>query len=165
MCPPVSHAASNCLPGTGMPASSGAYRGFPSRAGRPPDRPARNFHQQHRKHSEAAQRAQRCHNSYDLRASMDALQSASVSSVETKSVVSDWPLPKAAGSASSCLNRRPSQSHTPSKSVGSSQPPGKRHKPSFSQQNEEFLRSAVLVRFPCGKNKDPVQKFCAVFLP
>ena len=32
-------------------------------------------------------------------------------------------------------------------------------------QNEEFLRSAVLVRFPCGQNKDSVQKFCDVFFP
>ena len=80
-----------------------------------------------------------------------ASSSASVSSVETKSASSDWRQPKAAGSARSSSNRRPSQSHTPGESVGISQPPGKRQKPSFSpaqkaptewyhQEEEEFLQ-------------------------
>ena len=90
-----------------------------------------------------------------LRASMDALQSAPVSSVETKSVVSDWPLPKVAGSTGSGSNRRPSQSHTPGESVGFSQLPGKRQKPSFSpaqkapeewyQQDDALCLSSSLV--------------------
>ena len=67
-----------------------------------------------------------------LRASMEPLQSTSVSSIETKSVDSDSPMPEVAGSARSGSNRRPSQSHTPSESVGISQPPGKKQKPSFS---------------------------------
>ena len=57
---------------------------------------------------------------------------SSVSPVETKSVVSAWPLPKIAGSASSSSQRRTSRSHTLRESEGDSQPPDKRQKPSFS---------------------------------
>ena len=74
----------------------------------------------------------------------------------SKSVVSDWHLPKVAGFASSSSNRRLPQSHTPSESAGISQPPRKRQKPSSSpaqkapeewyQQNEEFLRRFL----PCA---------------
>ena len=67
-----------------------------------------------------------------LRERLAAPQTASVSSIETRSIVSDWPLPKVAGSVGSGSDRQPSQSHTPSESAGSSQPPGKRQKPSFS---------------------------------
>ena len=56
-----------------------------------------------------------------LRPRMDAFRPASVSSIETKSIVSDWTLPKIAGSVGSGSNRRPSQTHTPGESVGSSQ--------------------------------------------
>ena len=67
-------------------------------------------------------------------ACLDALQSASVSSVETKSLLSDWPLPKDAGSAGSSFHRRTSQSHTLGESGGDSQPPEKRQKPAFMDQ-------------------------------
>ena len=67
-------------------------------------------------------------------ACLDALQSASVSSVETKSLLSDWPLPKVAGSAGSSFHRRTSQSPTLGESGGDSQPPGKRQKPAFMAQ-------------------------------
>ena len=60
---------------------------------------------------------------------------------------------------------RPSQSHTP----------GESHKPSFSltqkaleewhQQADEFQRSAVLVRFPCGQSDTSVGDFCAYAFP
>ena len=63
-----------------------------------------------------------------LREYLDALRSASVS-VETTSVVSDWPLLKVTASVGTGSHRRPSQSHTPGESVGSSQPPGTRQKP------------------------------------
>ena len=65
----------------------------------------------------------------ELRAHVVALQSAFVSSVETKSASSDWLLPKIAGSTSSGSNRRPSQTQTPDEGPGSpviSQPLGKR---------------------------------------
>ena len=47
-------------------------------------------------------------------------------------------------------------------------PARKGQKPSFSpaqnlivyQQDDEFLRSAVLVSFPCGQNKNTIKKFC-----
>ena len=41
-----------------------------------------------------------------LRERLDALQSASVSSVETKSIVSGWPVPKIAGSPGSGSHQR-----------------------------------------------------------
>ena len=92
-----------------------------------------------------------------LRERLDAMQSASV-----------WVLPKIAGCTSSSSTRCPSQNQTP-REAGFSQPPGKRQKRSFSpakgspegwyQQDEEFLRSAVLVRVPCGQNKDTVKTF------
>ena len=92
-----------------------------------------------------------------LRERLDAMQSASL-----------WPLPKIAGSTSSSSTRCPSQNQTP-REAGISQLPGKRQKRSFSpaqespegwyQQDEEFLRSAVLVRVPCGQNKDTVKTF------
>ena len=106
-----------------------------------------------------------------LRNCLDALQSASVSSVETKSVA----LPKVAGLVGSGSNRRPSQSHTPGESAGSAQPPGKRQKPSFSpsqkgpeewyQQDDEFQRSAVLVKFSCSRSKESARKFCIGAFP
>ena len=67
-------------------------------------------------------------------ACLNALQSASVSSVETKSLLSDWPLPKVAGFAGSSFHRRTSQSPTLGESGGDSQPPGKRQKPAFISQ-------------------------------
>ena len=86
-----------------------------------------------------------------LCASMDAMQSASVSSVEAKSVVSDWPLP---GSASSGSNRRASQSHIPSESVGISQLLGKRQKKlSFSPAQKNVInktKSSFAVLFLLG---------------
>ena len=110
-----------------------------------------------------------------LRDSLNALQSASVSSVETKSTVSDWPLPKIAGSAGCGSYRRSSQSVTPGESEGGPLPPGKRPKPTclpaqpapdaWHQQGKEFQRSAVLVNFPCGQNNTTIEKFCANAYP
>ena len=105
----------------------------------------------------------------ELRANVVALQSASVSSVETKSASFVWPLPKIAGPTSSGSNRRPSQ--TPGEGPGSpviSQPlgsPAQNAHPEWYQQDFQFSRSAVLFRFPCGQNKDTVKKFCDVSFP
>ena len=153
MCPPVSHAAGNGFTGTGVPASSGAsleafLRDLSVRQTEQFAILTNSIASIQRQLSELTDvtisttewmRAQQAR-SLDidktlasLRASMDALQSASVSSVETKSVVPDWLLPKVAGSMSSGSNRRPSQRHTPGESVGISYPPGKRQKPSFSR--------------------------------
>ena len=83
-----------------------------------------------------------------LRERLAAPQTASVSSVETRSIVSDWPLPKVAGS------------------VGSgSQPPGKRQKPSFSPPQKAYDKSGISKTtsfeevlfwsiFPSGQSKD-----------
>ena len=59
----------------------------------------------------------------DIRADFVALQSVPVSSVETKSAISDWPLPESAGSAGSTSYRRPSQTLNPG--LGEGVPPGK----------------------------------------
>ena len=107
-------------------------------------------------HAETASRTTECMRKHDARANdidksldslregLDALQSASVSSVETKSVA----LPKVAGLVGSGSNGRPYHSHTPGESAGSAQPLGKRQKPSISpsqkapeewyQQDDEF---------------------------
>ena len=94
---------------------------------------------------------------------------------ETKSVVSNWPLPKIAESAGSGSHRRPSQSLTPGKGEGALQPLETRQKAAFSpaqkapeewhQLDDELHRSAVLVRFPCGQNNVSVQKLCASAFP
>ena len=79
-------------------------------------------------------------------------------------------LPMVAGSSSSISNKWPSQSQTRGycpRSPGISQ--DKTKQPSFLQawdapteqyqQGDEFLRSAVLDRFPCGQNKDTIKTF------
>ena len=192
MCPPVSHAAGNGFTSTGVPAGSAAsFEAFicdmfvrqsdqftiltnniasiQRQLSEHNDMPSCT---QEWMHAQQARSADIDKTLASLHASMDALESASVSSVVTKSVVSDWLLRKIAGSASSSST---SQSHTPGESEDDSQSPGNREKPSFSpaqkepeewyQQDEEFLRGAVLVGFLCGQNKDSVQKFCAVSFP
>ena len=89
-----------------------------------------------------------------FRERLDALQSASVFSAETKIIVSDWTLPKIAGSASSSSQRRTTQSHTPNESDGDSQPLAKKTETFLSlaqkaleewhQQDDKFQQSAVL---------------------
>ena len=106
-----------------------------------------------------------------LRESLNARQSASVSSVETKSVVSDRPLPNFTGSAGSGSHHKASR---PARVRVGFLPPGKCQKPRFTahlapvswyQQGEEFQRSAVLVNFPRGQNKSTIEKFCASVFP
>ena len=70
------------------------------------------------------------------------------------------------GPGGSSSHWRPSQSHTPGESDGGPQPLGKRHKPFFSltqkaleewhKQADEFQRSGVSVRFPCGQSDTSV---------
>ena len=55
-----------------------------------------------------------------LRERLNALQTASVSSVEMRSIVSERLLPEVVGSVGSDSNKRPSQSQTPGETVGSS---------------------------------------------
>ena len=49
----------------------------------------------------------------DIRADFVALQTVPISSAETKSAISDWPLPVSAFSAGSTSHRRPSQTLNP----------------------------------------------------
>ena len=93
---------------------------------------------------------------------------SSVFPVETKSVVSAWPLPKIAGSASSSSQRRTSRSHTLRESEGDSQPPGKRQ-PSFSpaqkapeewyQQDESSFAVLFLSDSPVVRTRTLSRKF------
>ena len=101
----------------------------------------------------------------DLREDIAALQSASVSSVETTSAGSEWPLPKSAGSAVSVSYRRPSQTLPPgevSAFPGKTQDhslPAQPAPEALHQLDDELQRSAVLVDFPFRQNKDAVRKF------
>ena len=83
----------------------------------------------------------------ELRVDVVALQTASMSSVETRSARSDWPLPKFAGSKSLCSNRRPSQNQASGEGPGSPviSKPVKRQTPfSPSQKAHTDLVSARL---------------------
>ena len=140
MCPPVSHAAADGIPSTGVPpaleailreqfavlSNSIAIMQTISALPAVTTQTTKWTQEQYGRSIEINKTLA------NLRANALALQSASVSSVETKNATSGWPLPKIAGSASSSSNGRPSQNRTPGESVGISQPSGKRQKPFFS---------------------------------
>ena len=103
-----------------------------------------------------------------LRGRLEAILSAPVSTVETKSVMSDWPLPLAASSVGSGTQNRGPPSPTPG--VGGTDQPSPVQKlktscsahtvpDSWYDQGDETERSAVLVKFPCGHNKGTIDKF------
>ena len=101
----------------------------------------------------------------DLREDIAALQAASVSSVETTSAGSEWPLPMFAGSAVSVSHGRPSQILPPGEVRAflgkNTRPPDFLPAPApeaWHQLDDEFQRSAVLVGFSFGRNKDAVKK-------
>ena len=78
---------------------------------------------------------------------LSLIQSASVFSVETKSASSDWPLPKVA----------PARLRVPRRTKprrGSLSRWRRRRPQNGANKSKSSFRSAVLVRFPCGQNKD-----------
>ena len=75
-----------------------------------------------------------------LRAQLDALQSASVSSVEMKSVVSDTPLPMPGGSAASSPHRDPLRASLLGEDEGARQPRGR----SIKLLSHQFSRRQML---------------------
>ena len=149
MCRPVSHAACDGFSGTGVPPDLEAilHQQFATLSNN-----IARTHTSKWMQDQQARSIEIDKTLANLRASAIALQCASVSSAETKSASSDWPLPKIAVSASTSSNRRPSQSHTPGESACISQLPGKRQKPSFSPVQKApkewllFLSDSLVVR-------------------
>ena len=185
MCSPVGLAADNGLTGTGVPAGSGASleavqtEQFARLTSSIASRRAKlqkqisdlvavttastKWMQEQQTRSSEIDKALA-----DFRADIVALQSASVSSVETKSAGSDWPLPKP---------RRISRIYFVPATFPEPHPrlSGENHNTfspaqlapeAWHQQDDEFQRSAVLVGFPSGQNRGTVRrKFCDESFP